>query len=97
MPEFQVMSAINSVFRSAITQAIEAHEQRTLAEIAGRLAEGYAVTAGPQEVLDALRNRRLGLRRPRLGPGQLASRSPLVVGLTQPQRRFVRSAVPCFP
>jgi peptide subunit release factor 1 (eRF1) len=67
-------SALNGIVRSAITGAIEAHEQQTLAEITKRLAEGYAVTAGPQEVLDALRNGRVSYVVLGSDPAQLASR-----------------------
>lgn len=52
------VSAINGAIRTAITEATASHERRTLDDIASRLAEGYAATAGPQEVLDALRNGR---------------------------------------
>jgi peptide subunit release factor 1 (eRF1) len=69
-------SAINSIVQSAITKAIEAHDQRTLAEITGRLAEGHAATAGPQEVLDALRNGRVSYVVLGPDPGQLASHCP---------------------
>jgi peptide subunit release factor 1 (eRF1) len=67
-------SAINGAVRSAIMQATEANELRTLDEITGRLAEGYAATAGPQEVLDALRNGRVSYVVLSPDPGQIASR-----------------------
>jgi peptide subunit release factor 1 (eRF1) len=52
------VAAINGAIHTAITEATASYEQRTLDDITSRLAEGYAATAGPQEVLDALRNGR---------------------------------------
>jgi peptide subunit release factor 1 (eRF1) len=47
---------IHDVVRGIVDVVIQNQEQRLLAEIDGRLREGFAVASGPQEVIDALRN-----------------------------------------
>jgi peptide subunit release factor 1 (eRF1) len=47
---------IDAVVRAVIERAQATQEQRVLGELARRLGEGCAVAAGPQEVIDALRD-----------------------------------------
>jgi peptide subunit release factor 1 (eRF1) len=49
-------SEIDAVVRAVIDREQTARQQRVRADLARRLGEGCAVTAGPQEVIDALRN-----------------------------------------
>jgi peptide subunit release factor 1 (eRF1) len=87
---------ICQVVESAIAQAEAARTERVLGEMTRRLEEGYGVAAGPQEVLDALRNGRVQTLVLGPDPGLPASRCTtcgwVFAGL-QPTCRYCKA--PC--
>lgn len=66
--------AIDAEVRDVIDADQVAREQRVLGELRRRLAEGSAVAAGPQEVIDALRNGQVAELILGPDPGATASR-----------------------
>lgn len=52
--------SLDATVRAVLDEVLRSHDQRRLEEVERRLRESYCVAAGPQEVVDALRNGQVG-------------------------------------
>jgi hypothetical protein len=52
----------DGAIRDVLEDALQARERRILEEVRDRLRQGYAIAAGPEEVVDALQNGQVGPR-----------------------------------